>query len=34
LAKLLFAETKDKVFKDFFVERTRTATTKKEEKKS
>ena len=33
LAKLLFIETKDKLFKEFFVERTRTATTKKEEKK-
>jgi len=33
LAKLLFAHTQDESFKAYFVERTRTAKTKKEEKK-
>jgi ribosomal protein S16 len=33
LAKILFANTKDKLFQKFFEHRTRTAKTKKEEKK-
>lgn len=32
VAKLLYAETKDELFKKFYVERTRTAAKKKEEK--
>jgi len=33
VAKILFVETKDELFKKFYVERTRTAKTKKEEAK-
>jgi ribosomal protein S16 len=32
VAKLLFAETKDELFKKFYTERTRTAKTRKEDK--
>lgn len=32
VAKILFAETKDVLFKKFYTERTRTAKTKKEDK--
>ncbi|AHB40986.1 TPA: 30S ribosomal protein S16 [Patescibacteria group bacterium] len=32
VAKILFAETKDAIFQKFFIERTRTAKTKKEVK--
>lgn len=33
VAKLLYAQTKDALFQKFYVERTRTAKTKKEDKK-